>query len=58
MRKPNKSCRFQMGYTVEAMIAVGKPGQKEDLPEQLRGQGVPSDRKSLSAIVFEGKFPV
>lgn len=44
-------------YDVEAMIAVGKPGKKEDLPPNLQEREIPSGRKKLSEIVFEGKFP-
>ena len=44
------------GYTVECMIAIGKPGRKEDLPEQLQAREAPSARRPLSEIVFEGKF--
>lgn len=44
-------------YQVEAMIAVGKPGRKEDLPPELRERETPTPRKKLSEIVFEGKFP-
>jgi nitroreductase len=44
-------------YSVEMMIAVGKKGKVEDLPEALQKREAPSDRKPLSEIVFEGKFP-
>ena len=44
-------------YAVEMMIAVGKPGKIEDLPETMRAGEKPNDRKPLSEIVFEGKFP-
>jgi nitroreductase len=44
-------------YAVEMMIAIGKPGKVEDLPEPLREREAPSDRKPLEEIVFEGKFP-
>ncbi|HEV7424288.1 MAG TPA: nitroreductase family protein [Candidatus Paceibacterota bacterium] len=44
-------------YNVEMMIAVGKHGKVEDLPEPLREREAPSDRKPLQEIVFEGKFP-
>lgn len=44
-------------YTVEAMIAVGKLGKKEDLPVELQAREFPSSRKELSAFVFKGKFP-
>lgn len=45
-------------YQVEAMIAIGKPGKKEDLPQALQEREFPSDRKKLSQIAFEGKFPL
>jgi nitroreductase len=44
-------------YNVEMMIAIGKPGKVEDLPEPLREREKPSDRKPLEEIVFEGKLP-
>lgn len=44
------------GYSVEAMVAVGKKGKKKDLPKQLREREVFSDRKPLAEIAFEGKF--
>ena len=43
-------------YSVEMMIAVGKHGKVEDLPEPLRARETPSDRKPLEEIVFKGKF--
>jgi nitroreductase len=43
-------------YTVEAMIAVGKPGEKEDLPARLQEREVPSPRKNLQEIAWEGPF--
>lgn len=43
-------------YEVEAMIAVGKPGKKENLPEKLQEREFPSNRKKVSEIAFEGKF--
>jgi nitroreductase len=43
-------------FQVEAMIAVGIPGKKEDLPENLQEREFPSPRKTLSEIVIEGKF--
>jgi nitroreductase len=44
-------------YNVEMMIAIGKPGKVEDLPEALREREAPSDRKPLTEIVFAGRFP-
>lgn len=43
-------------YNVEMMIAIGKHGKIEDLPEPLRARETPSDRKPLKEIVFKGKF--
>jgi nitroreductase len=45
------------GYQVEAMVALGKPGLKEDLPENLREREFPSGRKNLVDLVAEGLFP-
>jgi nitroreductase len=44
------------GYEVEAMIAVGQPGKKEDLPSEMQLQEHPSGRKKVSEIAFEGRF--
>ncbi|MEK7140517.1 MAG: nitroreductase family protein [Patescibacteria group bacterium] len=43
-------------YQVEMMIAVGKHGKVEDLPEALQAREKPSDRKPLEKFIFEGKF--
>jgi nitroreductase len=43
-------------YDVMAMIAIGKLGQKENLPNNLQEREYPSDRKPLKEIVMEGKF--
>jgi nitroreductase len=43
-------------HQVEAMIAVGRPGNKYDLPFALEQREFPSDRRKLEEIVFEGGF--
>jgi nitroreductase len=43
-------------YQVEAMIAVGKAGKKEDLPDFLQEREFPSDRKTAAEFVMEGSF--
>jgi len=43
-------------FQVEAMIAVGRSGKKEDLPPSVREREFPSSRKKLEEIVFEGGF--
>jgi nitroreductase len=44
------------GYRVEAAIAIGRLGDKSILPEQLAAREVPSPRKPLAEVAFEGKF--
>lgn len=43
-------------YTVEAMVAVGKPGRLEVLSARLQERETPSPRKSLREIAWEGPF--
>lgn len=43
-------------YAVEAMIAIGHPGDPETLPEGLRKIEAPSQRQPVGALVREGKF--
>ncbi|HLC71456.1 MAG TPA: nitroreductase family protein [Candidatus Nanoarchaeia archaeon] len=43
-------------HTVEAMVAIGKPGKKEDLPVALQEKEQPSDRKPIKSFIFEGTF--
>ncbi len=43
-------------YQIEAMFAVGKLGNKEDLPEKIKERENPSNRKPLKEVVFEGNF--
>jgi nitroreductase len=45
-------------HVVLAMIAIGKPGRKEDLPVDLQERDEPSDRRPLSEIVMEGTFRI
>lgn len=43
-------------YEVCAMIAIGKKGKKEDLPENLQEREEPNSRRPLKEIVIEGVF--
>jgi nitroreductase len=43
-------------FDVIAMIAIGKLGQKENLPRDLQEREYLSNRKPLEEIVMEGKF--
>ncbi len=43
-------------HQVEAMIAVGRPGDPEDLPVALQQREQPSLRKKVEEFAFEGGF--
>jgi nitroreductase len=43
-------------FQVEAMAAVGKPGDKADLPEKLQQAESPNDRRKLGKTICEGPF--
>lgn len=43
-------------FRIEAMIAIGKPGEKDSLTEELQAREQPNDRKRLAQIVCEGTF--
>ena len=43
-------------YKVEAMCAIGRPGNKEDLSESLQEREVITPRKAVAEVVFEGRF--
>jgi nitroreductase len=43
-------------YEVEAMIAVGRPGDPDELPAELRERESPTGRKRIGEFAREGKF--
>ncbi len=44
------------GHRIEAGIVLGKQGPKDLLPEFLQAREMPSPRKPLAEIAFEGGF--
>ena len=44
------------GFRVEAAVAIGKIGDKDQLPEKLREREVPNQRNPLSDVAFNGTF--
>ena len=44
------------GFRVEAMAAVGRPGDASLLPEALKERESPSDRRKLDQTICEGPF--
>lgn len=43
-------------FDVLAMIAIGKRGPRENLPDRLRALEEPNGRRPLREILFEGRF--
>ncbi len=43
-------------YTVEAMIAIGRPGDPAALPDDLRQREIPTGRKPVREFAREGRF--
>ena len=43
-------------YEIEAMVALGRPGDPNALPPELRDREVPSGRKPIAEITCEGPF--
>lgn len=44
-------------FTIEAMVAVGKLGDKKTLPDFLQAREEPNARKPVKSFVSEGSFP-
>ena len=54
--KAKKDLEVPDNFDVVAMIALGKRGQRDQLPPQLQEREYPNDRKPLNEIVMEGRF--
>jgi nitroreductase len=54
--KARKDLRIPDDYRVEAMIAIGRPGDPANLPEELQEREHPTGRKPVSEIAREGVF--
>lgn len=54
--KAAEELKLPENYAVEAMVAIGRPGNKADLPEGLAEREKPSGRNSISDFAFEGSF--
>jgi nitroreductase len=44
------------GFTVEAMAAIGMPGNRADLPDDLQARESPNDRRKLTETICEGPW--
>lgn len=47
---------FTPDMKMEAAIAIGRMGESASLPDDLRSREIPSQRKPLSELAFEGWF--
>lgn len=55
--KAAKAVALPANMAVEAMIAVGYPGNKEELDEPYRGREAPNPRNPIESMICEGRFP-
>ena len=56
MAKAFAELNVQPGYRVEAMIAIGRQGDRAMLPEPLRQREEPNGRDKVAAFAIEGVF--
>lgn len=56
--KARAALKIPDDFDIPAMIAVGKPGGLETIPESYRGMEQPSPRKPISEWAFEGPFKI
>lgn len=55
-QKAREELRIPECYTIEAMVAVGKKGTPDMLPEDLRSKEILSDRKKIEEFITHGPF--
>ena len=51
-----KDFKISDSFTINMMIAIGLPGNPDTLPEEMKKQEVPTDRKPLGDIISRGEF--
>lgn len=54
--RAQKELNIPDDYTVEAMVAIGRPGKLENLAKELQERELLSDRKPVEMFIFEGKM--
>lgn len=54
--KARKDLNVPDDYAVEAMVALGRPGDPDQLPPELRERETPSGRKKINEFAREGPF--
>ncbi len=56
VEKARKELKIPDEYDIVHMISVGKPGSPLELPENVKQNEKPNDRKHVGEFVFEGHF--
>ena len=54
--RARQELKIPEGYAIQAMVAIGKLGDKASLVDYLQAKEVPSQREPLSKLVAEGDF--
>lgn len=54
--KAKQALNIPAGYTVQAMFAIGRPGELKNLPKDLQERETLSDRNPIDSFVAEGTF--
>jgi nitroreductase len=54
--KARKNLNVPDDFDVEAMVALGRPGDPDQLPPELKEREVPSGRKKINEFAREGPF--
>lgn len=54
--KARSALKVPEDYSVEAMFAVGRPGDPDTLPAELKERELPSERKKIAEFAREGAF--
>jgi hypothetical protein len=54
--KARSDLRVPEPLEVMAMVAIGKRGRREELPERVRAAEQPNERRPLAEILHEGPF--
>jgi len=49
--------RIPEGHGIEAMVAIGRPGDPTKLPAELAARETPTPRKKIAEFAGEGPFP-
>jgi len=55
-QKAREELKIPDGFTIEAMLAIGKPARKEVLPLELQEKEVRSGRRPITELIAEGSF--